>query len=113
MNEFDKRQLNIMIQKIHSFNEGHLHLSDLIYDLEALLNILTNQDQPWKATFRGYWWNLEQVYAFALYEEKSRLDSEDQKIVNDTIEDLKSLIYTKLYCSKQEIGKALMEELNK
>lgn len=97
MNEFDKRQLNIMIQKIHAFNKGHLYLSDLIYDLEALVSILTDQDQHWKDLFIGYWWDLEQVYAVALDDNKSCLDSEDQKIVNDAIENLKKLIELKLY----------------
>jgi hypothetical protein len=96
MNEFDKRQLDIMIQKIHAYNEGHLHLSDLIYDLEALLNILTNQDQQWKDLFRGYWWDLEQVYAATLDDEKPCLDSEDQKIVNGAVENLKKLVDIKL-----------------
>jgi len=97
MNEFDKRQLDIMIQKIHAFNEGHLHLPDLIYDLEALLNILTNQDQHWKDAFKGYWWDLEQVYAAVLDDEQLSLDSEDQKIINDAIENLKKLIEIKLH----------------
>lgn len=96
MNEFDKRQLDIMIQKIHAFNEGYLHLSDLIYDLEALLNISTNQDQQWKDMFRSYWWDLEQVYAAALDDDKLDLDFEDQKIVNNAIENLKKLVELKL-----------------
>jgi len=96
MNEFDKRQLAIMIQKIHAFNKGSLHLSDLIYDLEALLNILTNKDQHWKDLFMGYWWDLEQVYATALDDEKKCLDFENQKIVDYAIENLKKLVEIKL-----------------
>lgn len=89
MEEFDDRQLNVMIQKIHSFNERHLHLADLIYDLEALLNLLTFEDDHWKDTFRSYWWDLEQVYAAALEKEKSDFDSEDEKIISKAIGDLK------------------------
>lgn len=96
MNEFDKRQLDIMIQKIHAFNQEYLHLSDLIYDLEALLNVLSNEDQYWKDNFRSYWWDLEQVYAASLDDEKSSLDSKDQKIINSAIENLKRLIEIKL-----------------
>lgn len=101
MNEFDTRQLNIMKQKIHGFKEGQIHLSDLIYDLEALLNIIVDQDQIWKDTFKGYWWDLEQIYATALDNEKLYLDSEDQKCVSDAIENLKKLIETKLSISSQ------------
>jgi hypothetical protein len=96
MNEFDKRQLNIMIQKIHEFEERSLHLSDLIYDLEALVNLLNDQDSHWKDLFVGYWWDLEQVYAVALYKNIPNLDFNDQQTIKDAIENLKKLIKMKL-----------------
>jgi hypothetical protein len=94
MNEFDKRQLNIMSQKIDAFKTGHLHLHDLIYDLEALLNILESKDQHWKEMFRGYWWDLEQVYSSVLDENKN-LDLEDVNIINNAIENIIKLINSK------------------
>ena len=96
MNEFDVRQLNIMIQKINAFNNGYLELSNLINDLEALLNILTIQDQHWKDLFKGYWWDLEQVYAVAIDEERSYLDSEDQSIIKNAVENIKKMVEIKL-----------------
>jgi len=64
----------------------------LIYDLEFLLNVLEDQDRRWKDTFIGHWWDLEQVYATALDNNKLHPDLDDQKIMNDAIENLKNLI---------------------
>lgn len=86
--KFDKRQLNIMLQKIHAFSKGTLGFPDLIYDLEALLNILVSQEQCWKDVFIGYWWDLEQVYAVNIYNNKQTLDNRDQQIVNDSLNSL-------------------------
>jgi hypothetical protein len=85
-----------MIQKIHEFEERSLHLSDLIYDLEALVNLLNDQDSHWKDLFVGYWWDLEQVYAVALYKNIPNLDFNDQQTIKDAIENLKKLIKMKL-----------------
>jgi hypothetical protein len=96
MNEFDQRQLNIMLIKIEGFNTGYLHLSDLIYDLEALLNILEEKDKNWEAAFRNYWWDLEQVYAVSIENDQVKLDPEDQSIIKKAIDDLTALIQKKL-----------------
>jgi len=54
------------------------------------MNVLTIQDQVWNEIFRGYWGDLEIVYAYALCTEKSFFDSEDQIIINDALKNLKN-----------------------
>ena len=92
MIDYDKRQLRIMIDKIEQFQKGNLYLSYLIEDLEALLNVLQNIDNEWKINFRTEWWDLEQVYAYALYENQAHLDDEGVKMVNETIDNILGLI---------------------
>ena len=101
MNEFDKRQFDIMILKIKSFKEGYLPLSELINDLEALLSVLSFQDKSWNDTFRSYWWELEEVYSFMLEEEKTIFTPEDKKIIDDAVQHLKKMIELKLDFEKK------------
>ena len=55
LNEYDARQLNIMMAKINAYQNGKLHIHDLIYDLEGLLNALTDIDENWKEEFKSFW----------------------------------------------------------
>ena len=62
MNEFDARQLNIMLQKIHAFSQGALDFPDLIYDLEALVNILVGVLlRQLKSKYFGNWSLFEAI----------------------------------------------------
>jgi len=88
MSEFDQTQLNIMIQKINEFKSNNLLLSDLIYELEALLNILEDNDLIWKNKFYSHWADLEIAYAMTLDNEKTCLDLEEEEIVNQAIKNL-------------------------
>lgn len=94
--DYDKRQLTIMIQKINDFEQGDLFLSSLINDLESLVYVLTSHDQEWKNTFIGYWWDLEQVIAVVMEEERSHLSTEEIRIVKEALEELTKMTKSKL-----------------
>lgn len=96
MKEYDKRQLVLILQKIHAFKNGNLYLADLINDLGALVSVLTFEDQAWKDIFIGHWGDLEQVGAVALYREKVQLEPESQKSVLATVEILEAMVLKKL-----------------
>lgn len=96
MNEFDKRQLNLMQSKIHDFKSNRLHISSFIYDLEALLNILEEKDPEWKSLFRGYWWDLEQVYAVAIDHTEFNISPEENIIIDNAVSNIEKLIELKL-----------------
>lgn len=97
MNEFDMCQLNIMIKKILGFKSGKFPLGDLIYDLEALLNTMEDNDDIWKKKFRSYWADLEIIYALALEKDNLNFCAKDQKNITDAIENLTKLIEFKLH----------------
>lgn len=96
MSDFDFRQLNLMLQIINKYKQGKIYLSWLINDIEALLNILEDCNEDWKADLRTSWFDLEQVYAYALYKEKTQLDQNDIRIIDEALLKLKTLIGDKL-----------------
>ena len=95
MNEYDEHQLTIMLNKISEFKSNRLSFSSLIYDLEALLNVLEENDQNWKISFIEYWWELEEIYAVALDQDKSLIALENTSIM-DAISHITKLIKMKL-----------------
>ena len=71
MTDYNVRQFKIMTQKIDLFKEGQIGIGSLIADLEALLDVLENKEEVWEGTFRGYWFDLEQIYAAILDERRT------------------------------------------
>ena len=100
INEYDLRQLKIMVHKINAYKTGKLHIHDLIYDLEALLNVLIEIDEEWKQYFKGYWWDLEQCHAFALYEGNRSFNDDDELIIMKAIQNLTKMIEKKMRWNK-------------
>lgn len=94
--EYNTRQLRLMQKKIELFEKDKIYLNDLISDLESLLNVLEDFDLEWKNKFRGLWGILEQIYAWALYQNQDSLNKEDIHNIQETIALIKSMIEIKL-----------------
>lgn len=92
ISDFDKRQLLLMEKKIDDYLSGNLLLSYLINDLEALLDVLENIDVQWKEKFKGFWWDLEQIYAFTVDKHQVRLSSDDENNINESLKQMNILI---------------------
>ncbi len=93
INEFDKRQLNIMLEKIDAFVNNQLEIEFLLNDLEALLKILETIDNDWRKKFYAEWLNIEEMYAYALSEERKFLNKDEQEVIYDSISKIKQLIF--------------------
>jgi len=96
MKDFDVRQLNIMIDMINDYRSDVIELSDLIYNLEAILNCLEDRNLEWENQFRRYWANLEIVYAVSLTNEQSQFDSGDIALIRESLEKLTTIIKQRL-----------------
>ena len=92
INDYDKRQLTLMLEKILLFRQKSLSLSSLINDLESLIDVLENVDSTWRNKCREYWWDLEEIYATALDRELSSLDTEDWQIITNALDEIETLI---------------------
>lgn len=64
--ERDRRQLELMTERIELFRSGSLPLAALISDLEGLLEARTLASAEWIDNFREAWADLEIPYAVAL-----------------------------------------------
>ncbi len=100
MNEYDIRQLKLMKKKIEYFKDRKIYLSDLIHDLEGLLNVMEDVKISWEEEFRANWLELEIVFACCLDQGKDRLDEADEKIITEALENLLVLIESEL---KEEV----------
>lgn len=92
MNAYDKRQLNLMTEKINLFKESKLDLGFLIQDLESLMNAFESVDIDWKKSFHSEWWTLEQIYAVALDRSDDSVFIENKELLDSSISNIEELI---------------------
>ena len=64
--ERERRQLRLMLDRLHRFRSGELSIGPVINDLEALLNELQLANEAWRQEFTDAWSALEIPYAVAL-----------------------------------------------
>lgn len=79
MDDYDRRQYNMMRVVLSEIKERETFLSDRIYDLKSLYSNLHGPDNAWATQMDELWWILEEVYAFALYKNRSAFNEEEKK----------------------------------
>lgn len=92
MHEYDKRQYQLMADSIKAFDDGKLKFHSLISILEGLIDHLQEADREWKDDFLSEWFTLEVGYAVASSRGETRLSPESQKLAEEAIENLKTLL---------------------
>lgn len=92
----DIRILELMILKINKYFNKSVHISDLIYDLESLLNHLLEVDKKWKIDFRTLWLDIEVAYSLALDRGSETFDDKGKEITEQSLLDLKKMIDDKI-----------------
>jgi len=90
MSNYYKRQLNLTLKTIQSFENKTRSLHSLINDLESLLTLIGEINPFLEKNARGHCGSLEEVYAYALYKEKTSFDEQDEKIIFDAISTLQN-----------------------
>jgi hypothetical protein len=65
MNEFDKRQSQLLMPMLNGFEQGSVSLRSLISNLEVLLANMQSCELSWKAAMEHEWETLEEVYSVA------------------------------------------------
>jgi len=99
MNDYDKRQLTLILKKIGFFRESDhslTELSSLTNDIPALINVMEAIEEPWKEECRSWWWDLEEIYAVALDRDKSALDENDKQIVFKAVDEIENMVKKKM-----------------
>lgn len=96
MNDYNLRQLKIMLEKIDRFESGNLVFGNLIEDLEALLNVMEDIDEDWKSVFFSNWLTLEEFYALGLFQKVNPFELDVNGHIPQAIQILKSMIHSEL-----------------
>lgn len=92
ISEYNIRQINLIKERIIWYKNKKITIDQLVNDLESLLNCLENINEDWKNSFLLVWGELEDIYAFALYENKKQLDDKDIKAINESLVKIDSLL---------------------
>ncbi|HEY4831820.1 MAG TPA: hypothetical protein VIH61_04595 [Waddliaceae bacterium] len=92
ISEYDERQLKLMLQQLISFEHKKLELSSLVGSLEGLLHAMENVTDEWEEKFLNEFSTLESINA----EMPKMKEDEIEKLIKDTVVNLKKLIEDKL-----------------
>ena len=104
----DIRILEMMIIIIKRYYDDSIHIHHLIGDLEGLLNLLEVVDKDWKRSFRTTWLDIEICFAAALDKDLDHLTKTGEKIVEESLQELKKMTLEKL----EEFKKLVPDEVD-
>ncbi len=91
-NEYNIRQLRMMLDSIAEYESGRSSLGKLVSNLEALQSALEGQSSSFQESFESIWGQLEDTHAMMLYEERASPNEIDREILTDSIAKLQALI---------------------
>lgn len=92
MNDYDHRQVLLMLEALNAFERGATDLPALISSLEALAGCLETPSPTWKESFRGEWGKLEEAYSYSMASDQSSLGPEGWKLVAEATQNLRRLL---------------------
>lgn len=92
MKDYDIRQFSRMKKQVESYERGAISLQSLIGDLIFLRDALSEVKEEWEYEFTARISDLESVNAYALENSCNGLEAVSQKIVDDTLPKIRSLI---------------------
>lgn len=97
INEYDERQLRLMLKSLISFEKNQIDLSSLIGTLEFLLSVMEVVEDDWEEKFLNEVTTLESINAFMIIRESGEeapeiSDDQNSRLINDAVSNLKALI---------------------
>ena len=98
-NERERRQLDLMLDRLERFRSGDLAIPSVIHDLEALLGQLELVDAAWRDEFVDAWADLEIAYAVAL-DRHLEIPTAADATVSDAVSTLIGLVRQQLDASE-------------
>jgi hypothetical protein len=96
MSEHNKRQYQLMLDRLTAFEKGQIPLDTLVVDLEGLLNALEGVTIAWRQTFLHDWGKLEDERAYALFKNVKIMDEETSQRIRPAVSNLKLLVLEKI-----------------
>jgi hypothetical protein len=93
--EYNKRQINLIEEKIQDYLDDKIYIGWLIEDIEALICCLKETPRAWLKKLDDIVWEIEILYACALDENRNSFTAEESKKVYDLLIKMKNI--TKKY----------------
>lgn len=91
MEDYDRRQLELMLVQIAAYRAGKVDLSGLISNLEVLSDLLQGVPDPWRDRFKAEWAVLEIVYAVSLHREEPIESPANQAEIEPAVGNIKNM----------------------
>lgn len=101
INEYDERQLKLMLKNLISFEMNQIELSSLVGSLEFLLNAMESVEKDWEERFLKEVTTLESINAIRMIKESGEdapeIDTDRAKeLIGNAVSKLKMLVASEL-----------------
>lgn len=93
---YNRRQYQRMLESIAAYESDRIGLGALISNLEGLLNSLESLPREWRQDFIDRWSILEEVHAFALYQDSTQVEKQYKQLLDRAIAGLKQSINSQM-----------------
>jgi hypothetical protein len=101
--DYDQRQYRRMLERLEGFEIGRLFLSELIADLDTLLDVLEEDvDETWAGEFSELWCELEVIDACAKVRGDRVLRNKDARRAREIAGELKRIVVPKIDTGSSE-----------
>ena len=94
---YNQRQIDLMKQKITEYRSNKLSIRDLLDYLEPLSNILEDIDEADKLRLISAIGELDDIYAYAVYDNKTDFDLQDKEDITKILKKIEFLIDNPVY----------------
>jgi hypothetical protein len=88
----DRRQLELLRERLFLYERDEIPLRTLIADLDFLIEAFEGADAAWREALRKEWAILEEVNAVALDRGVTELDPESERLVDRAVHGLFELV---------------------
>ena len=90
--ENDKKKLFLMKELINDYKKSIVHLEEIPYKIESLIQSLEEISSIDKQSLFNEWATLEEIYAFMMFKERTYLLPQEKIIFNKAIENIEKKI---------------------
>lgn len=92
MNDFDKRQYEVMKKLVFLAKNNNIDINRFIADMESLLSLLEVPDPEWKKRFRREWANIDTTYAVAASRTPYEMKDQERARIMSYLSEMESLL---------------------
>lgn len=81
---------------LRKYDAGNLRFRAMLDQLESYVDQVSDDEFPWKQSFRNEWGTLEELYAHASFKGLKAIPESDMPMIEAALSELKRMIAEKL-----------------